>query len=125
MSLRKPFTMTPARIAANRRNAEKSTGPRTARGKAQSRMNGLREGGRSRLYHDLMLTLVYAPPCAVDQTPRAVLTPEQAAHPLFAELVEMFRQAEIEVVSENRRLHPLGGSKKKNSFFMQPKPLCV
>jgi hypothetical protein len=29
---------------------------------------------------------------------RAILTPEQAAHPLFAETVDMFRQAEIEVV---------------------------
>ena len=36
--------MTPARLAANRRNARKSTGPRTARGKAQSRMNGLKSG---------------------------------------------------------------------------------
>jgi len=108
MSLRKPFTMTPARIEANRRNAQKSTGPRTVRGKGQSRMNGLREGGRSRLYLDLMQTLLYAPPCAMEETAGAVLSPQQAAHPLFAELVEMFRQAEIEVVLENRRLHALG-----------------
>ena len=104
MSLRQPLTMTPARIAANRRNARKSTGPRTARGKAQSRMNGLRDGGRSRFYRNLMLTLFNAPPCAVDRTAQAVLTSEQAAHPLFAELVEMFRQAEIEVVRESRFL---------------------
>ena len=57
MSLRKPFAMTPARIAANRRNARKSTGPRTGRGKAQSRVNGLRDGGRSRFYRGPMLTL--------------------------------------------------------------------
>jgi len=110
VSLRKPLTMTPARIEANRRNAEKSTGPRTARGKVQSRMNSLWEGRRSRLYHDLMQTLFYAPPCAVEKTARAALTAEQAAHPLFTEPVEMFRQAEIEVVLENRRLHALGGS---------------
>ena len=110
MPLRKPLTMPPARIEANRRNAENSTGPRTARGKAQSRMNGLREGGRSRLYRNRMLTLLDAPPRAVEKTARAALTPEQAAHPLFTERVEMFRQAEIEVVLENRRLHPLGGS---------------
>jgi hypothetical protein len=102
--------MTPGRIEANRRNAQKSTGPRTARGKAQSRLNGLREGGRSRLYRGLMLSLLNAPPCAVEKTARAAVTPEQAAHPLFTELVEMFRQAEIEVVLENRRLHSLGGS---------------
>jgi hypothetical protein len=110
MPLRKPLTMTPARIEANRRNAEKSTGPRTARGKAQSRMNGLRDGGRSRVYLDLMRTLLDAPPCAVEKTARAALTPEEAAHPLLKELVEMFRQAEIEVVLENRRLRPLGDS---------------
>ena len=73
-------------------------------------MNGLRSGGRSRLYRDLMLTLLYAPPCAVGKTARAILTPEEAANPLFAELVEMFRQTEIEVVLETRRLHPLPGS---------------
>jgi hypothetical protein len=110
MSLRKPFTMTPARLDANRRNAEKSTGPRPGRGKAQVRMNGLRGGGRSRLYRGLLLTLLHAPPGAVDETARAILTPEQAVHPLCAELVEMSRQAEIDVGQENRRLHPLQGS---------------
>jgi len=42
MSLRKSPTMTPARLDADRRNAQKLTGPRAARGKAQVRMNGLR-----------------------------------------------------------------------------------
>jgi hypothetical protein len=35
---------TPAQIAANRRNADKSTGPRTEAGKAASRMNALQHG---------------------------------------------------------------------------------
>ena len=35
---------TERQIAANRRNAARSTGPRTARGKMQSRMNALRHG---------------------------------------------------------------------------------
>jgi len=95
MALRKS-PMTPARLEANRRNAKKSTGPRTARGKSQSRLNGLRRGGRSRLYNDLLLALSNAPPGAVGKTAQAVLTPAQAAHPLFAELVEIFRRAEID-----------------------------
>jgi hypothetical protein len=39
---------TPAQIAANRRNALKSTGPRTASGKAASSLNALRHGLRAR-----------------------------------------------------------------------------
>jgi hypothetical protein len=103
--------MTPDRIEANRRSAEKSTGPRTRRGKAQSRMNGLRNGDRSRLYLGFMATLANAPPCAVDKTARAALTPEQAAHPMFRKLVELFREAEIQVVLETRQLY--GGKAEK------------
>ena len=79
MSLRKSPTLTPARLEANRRSSRKSTGPRTARGKSQSRMNSLRTGFRSRFLHDLYLTLFYAPPYAVDRVARAVLTRSQAA----------------------------------------------
>src|SRR5271157_2812040 len=100
MSLRKSPTLTPARIEANRRNAKKSTGPRTARGKSQSRMNSLRTGGRSALHENFFLLLLDAPPCSVDRVARALLTPEQAAHPLFAETVDMFRRAEGEVVGQ-------------------------
>ena len=105
MSLRKPLTLTPARLEANRRSAQRSTGPRTLQGKAQSRMNGLRNGSRSRLYLDVLQALVSAPPCAADQMARAILTPELAAHPLFAELVEVARQAEMEVVMDFRGWH--------------------
>jgi len=104
MSLRESPTMTSARIEANRRNAKKSTGPRTARGKGQSRMNSLRTGVRSRFMRNLYLTLLDAPPYAVDRVARALLTPEQAAHPLFAGTVDMFRQAEIEVVLGQREI---------------------
>jgi hypothetical protein len=62
MSLLKPRIMTPARLAASRRNALKSTGPRTPRGKAQSRMNLLRGGGRSSAYRNLLRAMVEAPP---------------------------------------------------------------
>jgi hypothetical protein len=99
--------MTPARLAANRRNAQKSTGPCTRRGKAQSSMNAVRNGNYSRVYHQLMTGLFYAPPCAVDRTAQAILSPERAAHPLFAEVVEMYRQAEAAVVEEVRREYGL------------------
>jgi hypothetical protein len=98
--------MTPARLEANRRNGRKSTGPRTVRGKSQSRLNGLRNGARSRLYRDLLLALSDAPPGAVVQTAQAALTPAQAAHPLFAQLVEIFCQSESQVALRYRRLFP-------------------
>ncbi len=44
MRLRKPPTRTPATLAANRANALKSTGPRTARGKARVALNRLKRG---------------------------------------------------------------------------------
>ena len=36
--------LTPARLAANRRNAQKSTGPRTAAGKRRAALNSRRRG---------------------------------------------------------------------------------
>src|SRR5208282_1585222 len=42
--LRKSPTRTEAFLAANRRNAQKCTGPRTAEGKARSSLNGLKHG---------------------------------------------------------------------------------
>jgi hypothetical protein len=113
MSLRKSPTLTPARLEANRRNARKSTGPRTAWGKTWSRMNGLRSGSRSRFYRDLWLALFYAPPCAVERTARASLTPTLASHPLFSETVDLFRQAEIEVVCESREIAARAEPRKK------------
>jgi hypothetical protein len=104
MSLRKPYVLSPARIAANRRNARKSTGPRSARGKAQSRLNRLRDGSRSRLYQDLLWRLMDAPPAAVARTARRTITPELVRHPLFAELGRIFCQAEAEVALTRRAL---------------------
>jgi len=44
MSLLKSLRLTPAHLAANRRNAQKSTGPRTARGKRWVALNSLKNG---------------------------------------------------------------------------------
>jgi len=102
MSLRKLSTLTPARLAANRRSAQKSTGPRTARGKAWSRMNGLRTGNRSPAYDALWRALLYAPPGATDRVASLILTPEQASHPLFSSLVDRFRRVELEILADFR-----------------------
>jgi hypothetical protein len=101
MSLRK-FPITPARLEANRRNARKSTRPRTARGKSQSRLNGLRSGSRSRLLNDLMQALVDARLGRVLETARAVLTPAQLRHPVFAELVEIMYRSELQLFARFR-----------------------
>jgi len=126
MALRKSPTLTPALLAANRRNAQKSTGPRTARGKAQSRMNSLRDGSRSRFYHKLWLGLMDAPPCSVDGTARALLSSELAAHPLFADAVALFRKAEIEVVLESKETHRLVEAirRKKDVTKRRAEPEC-
>ena len=97
MSLRKPYGLSPARLAANRRNARQSTGLRSARGQAQSRLNRLRDGSRSRFFQDLRWTLMAAPPAAVARTERRTMTPELARHPLFEELGRVFCQADAEV----------------------------
>jgi hypothetical protein len=90
-------------LAANWSNAQKSTGPRTARGKAQSRLNALRTGERSVLLNRVFQALVDAPIYAIDETARAVLTPEQAVHPLFAQMVALFRALEFGMMAPSER----------------------
>jgi hypothetical protein len=62
-----PRTLTPRALAANRGNALKSTGPRTGRGKSNSRLNNLRNGRYSAIrkgYFHFWLRLVLADPRA-------------------------------------------------------------
>ena len=73
MSLRKSPCLTPALLASNRRNAKKSTGPRTARGKAWSRLNHMREGWRSPEYLSLITALFNAPPGRAGATAQALV----------------------------------------------------
>jgi hypothetical protein len=112
VSLCKSPTMTPARLEANRRNARKSTGPRTAHGKSQSRLNSLQEGNRSALRRDAVLAFLEAPPCSVEEVALAILTPAQTSHPLFADIVEIARWAEGgRVIPSN--LSPVAATPKK------------
>jgi hypothetical protein len=105
MSLRKSPTLTPALLAAIRQNSKKSTGPRTARGKARSRLNSLRHGGRSQEIWDLMNALFYAPPgpAQVAAMAQAILASKPVQHPLFVEFAELCIQAEIDLCPSSRR----------------------
>ena len=108
MSLRKSPTLTPARLASTRRNARKSTGPRTAQGKAWSRLNSLREGWRSPDYIKFLVALIDAPPGRVAMTARALLNSRPVNHTLFLEAAELAVQVEIDICEESRRFaaHP-------------------
>jgi len=122
MSLRKPPALTRALLAANRRNALKSTGPRSAQGKAWARRNGLRTGSRSRFCPELWSALFYVLACSEDRAAQAVLPAELRSHPVFSEVVNLFRQAEIDVVME---LRAESGKYKKdvNSYARSRKAL--
>ena len=97
MSLLKPRVVTPARLAANRRNAQQSTGPRSARGKAQSRLNGLRHGFCSPAYRQFWRALLEAPPgYPVGNTVCTLLTPEESCHSVYANLIDVHFKMEME-----------------------------
>jgi hypothetical protein len=57
MSLRKPPQLTPQLLAAKRRNARLSTGPRTPPGKQNSKLNALKHGAYATLEDQTMLAL--------------------------------------------------------------------
>ncbi len=94
MSLRQSPTLTPALLAANRRNATKSTGPRTAQGKAWSRLNGLRYGRRSHHFDGFINALMDAPPGMVNVVAQRLLAEEFAAHPMFVTIANAAISAE-------------------------------
>ena len=101
MSLSKSPTLTPARFVSHRRNAQKSTGPRTARGKAWLRLNRLRNGWRSREFLISLKALLDAPPGQVELTAQALLSSKQVLHPLFMEAVEMRVQTDLAMCKES------------------------
>jgi hypothetical protein len=100
MSLRKSPTLTPALLASNRRNAQKSSGPRTAQGKAWSRLNHLRYGTRSSEYINFLEALLDAPVGRVGATADALLSSKPVLHPLFMEAAELGVETEIYLIKE-------------------------
>ena len=113
MSLRKSPSRTAAFLAAQRRNARKSTGPRTARGKTQSGLNGLKHGVYSPRWKNLLASCFLAPPGAEYRVALAALTPEQVAHPVFARQLDVVHWAvfgvfrdEVESKDEEERRPP-------------------
>jgi hypothetical protein len=111
MSLRKSPTRTPALLEANRRNARKSTGPRTAQGKAQTRMNAWRNGDRSRLRRDLWVRLLSAPLGRVEEWAKALMTPEMNLSPHLREVAEIIIEADRPTGRHVRE--PVSGQKRK------------
>jgi hypothetical protein len=89
MSIRLTRTVTAARLAANRRSALKSTGPRTAAGKRRSSLNALRTGSRSKTADLFWKVLMTAPFGEVLQTADRMMTREQYLH--YEDLLELFR----------------------------------
>ena len=115
MSLRKN-PVTPARLEANRRNSQKSTGPRTARGKAQVRMNALRAGDRSRLLQEFGRALFDAPFGGVERAARELLMPELARHRLFAVSAEVAVEADRPDQERLRQINAMFRGKRKKGF---------
>ena len=117
MSLRRSPTLTPALLAANRNNAKKSTGPRTARGKASVRWNGLRNGNSCPEYLNFFTALLNASPQMMGGVARALSGSNLRLHPLFREAAELAVQAEDLVCADERWLcsPPAIAGKKKFS----------
>jgi hypothetical protein len=100
MSIRLTRTVTAARLAANRRSALKSTGPRTAAGKRRSSLNALRPGSRSKADDLFWKALMTAPAGQVLQTLDRLMTREQRLD--YEDLQELLRSPR-DVEDEPRR----------------------
>jgi len=105
MPLRKSPIMTPRLLAANRANAQHSTGPQTPQGKARSRWNGLRSGKRSKDLQRLNHALACCSPADLRAIAAMLLTPEQLEHPLFAREIRCWEEA-CEMAEDARRVSP-------------------
>ena len=120
MSLRKSPTLTAALLASNRRNAKKSTGPRTARGKAVSRLNRLWDGTRSRDYLRLQRALLNAPMGQVGVVARGLLLSQPVIHPIFMERAMLAVEVENDLIKELQHRYEKRG--KNNNTLRHSKP---
>jgi len=102
MSLRKSPRMTPALLQALRLNARKSTGPRTAQGKSQSRMNALRSGRYSPVYKQLSEAIEDAGVGHVQAAAASVLSPAEVRHPVFRRAVREALEIDHDVLMSFR-----------------------
>ncbi|HME00897.1 MAG TPA: hypothetical protein VKM93_26750 [Terriglobia bacterium] len=72
--LRKSPTRTEAFLAANRRNAQKCTGPRTPEGKARVSLNGLKHGRYAHRLPEKLEAAGYRSAAALDAQIRSEIT---------------------------------------------------
>jgi hypothetical protein len=90
MGIRNSPTITAKFLAANRANAQRSTGPRSFEGKFRSRWNALRTGDYSASYQRLFWAFIDCAPGTVRETAAAILTPEELSNPFFAKQIDIF-----------------------------------
>jgi len=111
MSFRLKHTVTAARLAANRRSALKSTGPRTETGKRRSSLNAMRGGGRSKAMDLFWKVLATAPVGEVLEIADRLMACEQRLQ--CQELLRLFRSSSD--VEDEIRWARAGYRKKEGS----------
>ena len=98
-----------AKIAANRRNAQRSTGPRTASGKSRVRRNALKHGLAALVVRDPAVT------AEVEQLAAAIGTDgARRSAPLIAECevaLKKVRAARLDIMAEMSLVPPTRGVK--------------
>lgn len=95
----------PAQIAANRRNALRSTGPRTSTGKARSRGNALKHGLRAPLDHKA--SIVEEIEALTTDIARLEKKPREAIRPIAEQQTQITRVQQTRVEIINRYIERL------------------
>jgi hypothetical protein len=95
----------PAQIAANRRNATRSTGPRSATGKARSRGNALKHGLRAPL--DRNASIVEEVQALMADIARLVKKPRESVRHIAEQQIKIMRVQQTRTDIINRYLERL------------------